>query len=268
MRLKHLFNVIKAKISKSNSIQSYNTAMQTHIGSRIENEDSLKLIPHTHGLLAVVCDGLGGHEGGELASRYFTEACEEYLITHANKSDFEDGTKLLGLMIEYCVTDLIKKFSQHKNLRKAQTTCVIAWINEHAINIAHVGDSRAYVFDQNQQIIRTRDHSVVQMLVDQDEIKEQEMGTHPDQGRLLKTISLNQTAKPTIKKYPPLQAEQTLILCSDGFWEMITPSEMMAFNKKTNIKKYLNKLVLLANKRAGKKGDNVTAIIVQKGVVI
>jgi serine/threonine protein phosphatase PrpC len=89
---------------------------------------------------------------------------------------------------------------------------------------AHVGDSRLYHFNRKKLLSRTKDHSIVQLLVDLERISEEEMATHPDQGRLLKGLGGDEPIKPDFGQ-ATLHAGDSLLLCSDGFWEQISPQK-------------------------------------------
>ena len=233
---------------------------KTHIGGRENNQDYCAHLLTEAGDLLVVADGLGGHEGGELASKHFCES----LISLAS-DNLESLTKspeeTLATLIENSVELMRSTIQQQHADVDAHTTCVIAWIdkaNGH-LTTAHIGDSRIYIFDKKTIHWRSRDHSVVQMLVDLGELSEEEMGHHPEQGQLTRSIGMDGEIKPTIKSHLPFTNNQTVLLCSDGFWEQISNHEIMALAKARSLDKKLGELIETAVKRGGKQGDNVTA---------
>jgi len=254
--IKNVINVTDKKLGQHNALVS---CVQ---GGRHYNEDSFAMVELGGAALFVVADGLGGHGGGDLASGYFCEQLGE-LAKKSQSSLVTNPKEVLAELITLAAKNMGKKILAKNVKSDAHTTCVVCYVSADNIVVAHIGDSRALLATKQRMEWRTRDHSVVQMLLDDGEITEDEMGTHPDQGRLLKAISVNKCPKPTVKLYPPLEKHQALLLCTDGFWEMITPKEMQKFAQTIPVEKLINKYIPLANKRAGKDGDNVTLLVVK-----
>ncbi|MFO7959241.1 MAG: hypothetical protein R6X33_19320 [Candidatus Brocadiia bacterium] len=127
----------------------------------------------------------------------------------------------------------------------------------------HVGDSRLYLFRDRELRVRTRDHSLVQELVEAGQVAEEAMATHPDQNKLLRSIG---------GEYPPetthgsasIRPQDRFLLCSDGFWEQIAAEEMSAALAASNLEESLTDLVDLAVRRAGPSGDNVAVAAVRE----
>jgi len=230
------------------------------IGDRQINQDYCAHLFTEHGSLLVVADGLGGHEGGELASKLF---CDSLITTAQNNLNDLHSTpeQTIKALAEQSAANMSKTLQEDHPGIDAHTTCVIAWISlpNYQLTTLHIGDSRIYRINKNNICWRSRDHSVVQMLVDTDEINEDDMGTHPEQGSLTRSISVGKDIKPSIKQHTePLHKNEMLLLCSDGFWEMLTNDEIMTLAKSPNLKMSLNKWVKKAIQRAGKNSDNVT----------
>lgn len=247
-------------IFPSNSQNNVNFAEQTHIGGRENNQDYCAHLLTEAGDLLVVADGLGGHEGSELASRHFCEDLVALASEHIeNLTTSPEQT--LATLIDDAVTQMRTTIEQNHAGVDAHTTCAIIWIDKSTGNMttAHIGDSRIYIFDSKKIHWRSRDHSVVQMLVDLGEITEAEMGQHPEQGSLTRSIGMDGEIKPTIKSHSPYAEHQCILLCSDGFWEQVSNDEIMSLTKARSLDKKLEELIKTAVKRGGKHGDNVTA---------
>lgn len=243
----------------ANSRDNVNYAEKTHIGGRTNNQDYCAHLFTEAGDLLVVADGLGGHEGGELASKHF---CESLISFASDNIDAlkQSPEKSLAKIIDDAVALMRSTIQQQHPGVDAHTTCAIAWIDKTSghITSAHVGDSRIYIFDKKTIHWRSRDHSVVQILVDLDEVNEEEMGHHPEQGQLTRSISMEGEIKPSIKSHAPFAKKQTILLCSDGFWEQILTRDILSLAKTRSLDKRLEELLETAVKRGGKKGDNVT----------
>jgi PPM family protein phosphatase len=236
-------------------------AQVSDIGGRDNNQDYCAHLFTEQGALLLVADGLGGHKGGELASRLFCELMMSTVQQHLNDlcREPEQTLKLLAEQTAAQMSDSLQK--DHPGV-DAHTTCAVAWVSlpDYLLTTLHVGDSRIYRFNKSKISWRSRDHSVVQMLVDTGEITEDEMGTHPEQGSLTRSIAVGKKIKPSVKTHTEsLQENEALLLCSDGFWEMLTNKEIMSLTKSSNLEKALQKWVTKAIKRAGKDSDNVTA---------
>lgn len=114
-----------------------------------------------------------------------------------------------------------------------KTTATAVLISEDTVYRGYIGDSRIYVFKKNKVKERTLDHSVPQMLVMAREIKEKDIRNHPDRNRLLKVMGI-EWEEPAFKIEEPLGTDecQAILMCSDGFWELITEKEMCKILKK------------------------------------
>jgi serine/threonine protein phosphatase PrpC len=230
------------------------------IGDRNENQDCALHWAQDDATVAVVADGLGGHSGGALAANFF---CEGLRSTGA---DFV--TELLassdsGLKEQGCAWLMAAAMSMRAAVRSLSdilsplTTCAIAVVDRSAVITLHIGDSRIYRLDAAMVQWRTRDHSVVQMLLDDGEITEAQMGTHPDQGRLLRAVGLEGDLRPSIRRHAVLSQDEALLVCSDGFWEHVRQDELCSLVYGTH-----SRLIWLAEQavaRAAGKSDNVTA---------
>lgn len=235
----------------------------TTIGDREINQDCMGHRVCTDYAMFVVADGLGGHQGGEKASLYFCRglmSCAE--AYHAR-------IKMLG---EPAVKDwLLAGFKKMRNLfagdphlSEAHTTCAVLYIDQTQVITAHCGDSRVYRLNEREVLWRTRDHSQIQQLFDDGLITERDMGVHAEQNRL--TRSINALVEPVfdIQAFPAMQAGETFLLCTDGFWEPIKEQELMMLSHPRSGKAELKKVAQMMVLRAEGKSDNVTVQWVRK----
>ncbi|EXJ09077.1 PP2C family protein-serine/threonine phosphatase [Nitrincola nitratireducens] len=239
--------------------KTYDIASAIHIGGREEQQDSVKVYTLNNNHLLVVADGMGGHRGGQLASKIAVDVCvkcfQQEKGSPSNPKDF------LKQMVHHA-SEEIKTQGELQNI-SPRTTLVVAIILGNHAYWAHVGDSRLYYFKQSVFSQRTRDHSVVQMLLDTDQITEEEMGTHPDQNRLLQSVGGENPPKVSLGE-TALEAGDALLLCSDGLWERFDiPEITKAINLegKVGIETWPQKMVDEAAKRGGPKGDNISLAV-------
>lgn len=196
----------------------------THRGERELNEDSIELISDEKYLCAILCDGLGGHEGGELASQCVCRSIKNTVMQWNREGTLKE---LLSLAVDKAQQDLL---DEQKRLGKSgamKTTLCCLMLSEEEYAAAWVGDSRIYQFRKNRELCRTKDHSVPQFLVSSGEIKESQIRRHPDRNKLLRVMG-NEWDTPRYQFWnfeKPL-AGDAFLLCSDGFWDWIDEAQM------------------------------------------
>lgn len=229
----------------------------TSIGDRAENQDYMLNKIGKDCSLFIVADGLGGHVAGEMAARFFCHSfanlADEYchLIPRAPE-------KVILRWFNAAVYLMEDMFENNPEALNAYTTCAILIITEDYVISAHCGDSRIYRIKEGEIIWRTKDHSIPQQLLDQGELTEYKMGTHPEQNRLTKSICVANKFSPDIRVDLPAQIGETFMICSDGFWEFTKEHEFISLAKSDVQKVHLLKQAKMASFRANGKGDNMT----------
>ncbi len=222
-------------------------------GGRPYNEDSYILLPQEEHFCAVVADGLGGHGGGEQASR----------IAVSRLSLCGDAGRLpdKGEIMECfrAANDEILRCRKNENHMK--TTAVYLCIHKNDAVWAHIGDSRLYHFHNEELRDYTLDHSVSQMAVVLGEIKREEIPGHCDRSRLLKVLG-DEELRPEI--HEPVRLEpgrHAFLLCTDGFWETVSEEEMrLDLYRSSSPQEWIRSLSYRLLKRIGEKYDNHTAV--------
>lgn len=226
-------------------------------GEREINEDSVVCCEKNGKYVFVVADGLGGHDSGEVASATATQTTRE-LFEKQSEFDFAET-------IEEVNKRLLQIQKAQNNIRGYKTTYVGLEINEGTASCAHSGDSRLYSFylHSKDKWVRTKDHSVPEVLFRSGEIKEKEMRHHPDRSGLLKALGVSEEVKYEVDFLHETPADAYL-LCSDGFWEWITEKQMWKLLKKANTaEEWLGNMVSVVKKQgAGKGMDNYSIICV------
>jgi serine/threonine protein phosphatase PrpC len=209
---------------------------------------------------AVVIDGAGGHGGGAEAAEAALQAAEA--AWKSNRTENPDQ------FLKDLITSAHEKVNRAGNeiQRSARAVVVACLTNDREAHWVHAGDSRLLRFHDGEFAERTRDDSVVQVLFERGEITEEEMGTHPDQSRLLQSLGGDEPATPRLGK-SALSPGDVLILCTDGFWEHLTRRELekLVATPAKKRQSALDKAVDLAVRRGGPKADNTTAIMIHCG---
>ena len=230
----------------------------TDRGGREVNEDSARVFEKDGKKCLVLCDGLGGHGKGEVASALVVEAVGQ-IFNSAQKIDEDFLRSAFQLSQEALIDEQIRQDAK----TDMKTTAVAMYIDGNKVQWGHVGDSRLYAFAKNKVKLRTLDHSVPQMLVFAREIKEKQIRNHPDRNRLLRVMGI-EWEKPMYELAEQTQLEkyQAFLLCSDGFWELIDEKQMCKLLKNSSsVEKWMQAMVeVIKQNGIGKNMDNYTAI--------
>ena len=236
----------------------FETVFCKSIGGRREQQDNGFIVTENQYLLASIADGLGGHSGGKLASSNVAKTTAQ--LFHSTQFPIANPQE----WIKKAFVTLQQKNAETsiRHYSDALTTVVFLLIQKNYAYWFHLGDSRLYFFSQ-QKITRTKDHSQVQKLVDLGIIKEEEMGDHHQQNILLGCLGQNQKSLPTYQSRT-FAEQDSILLCTDGFWEYFSQKEMQNLVNAENLKANANRAILLAEKRGGPRGDNITLIIIRK----
>lgn len=230
----------------------------TNVGGREVNEDSCIVLERDNQYCFVLCDGLGGHGQGEVASG---------MVTEVFKNCFEAGINnpetFIGETLEIAQNMLISEQIAQNAPNEMKTTATVVLIDSDNIYRGYVGDSRIYTFAKNKVKERTLDHSVPQMLVLAREIKEKDIRNHPDRNRLLKVMGI-EWERPQYKIEDKINTKecQAFLLCSDGFWELIDEKQMCKLLKHSKtVQEWVDSMAEIVQKNGeGKNMDNNTAI--------
>ena len=227
---------------------------------RKANEDRGGWFDTPNGRVGVVCDGMGGHVGGQIASQTAIEAIHEFLCNN----QFDNVNEAITKAIFYANQAILNKAQIQPELTGMGSTCVMIIIRQGIVYYGHVGDSRIYIV--SNRIIKqlTSDHSFVQMLVDTGQITEEEAERHPRKNEITNALGIPNMQAPTVAKNPisPI-AGTCFVLCSDGLTGMVDNKkiEKVVCNRNLSLDNRAKELVKLANEAGGV--DNITVQLVE-----
>ena len=202
----------------------------TSIGNREVNQDCMAHRVCADYALFVVADGLGGHHSGEKASQFFCRG----LISLVDKYHLliqEQAELAVKAWIAEAVAVMRTLFVGDPTASNAHTTCAVLYMDQQRTIAVHCGDSRIYRVNAEHVLWRTKDHSVPQQLFNEGKISEWEMGVHPDQHKLTRSINVNSPPLVDIAIASPIKQGETFILCSDGFWEFVKEQELLSLSQ-------------------------------------
>ena len=243
------------------TIDANNIYQKDVIGNvRTAQEDSHDIAALTpNGDVFVVCDGMGGHVGGKQASSIAVKSILEYL----KKERYENPFQALDGALQFANMQILGYAEAHPELKGMGTTACIVLLGETEAYIAHVGDSRIYLYlGEEKQLHRlTKDHSYVQALVDAGQITEEEAEHHPNKNRILKALGVTPKLTPSYDKVLPKNGDVFLI-CSDGLSGMLSDKTMEnVLSDDSSISEKGDKLISLALEAGGL--DNITLELVR-----
>ena len=237
-----------------------NVIGQTHIGLvRENNQDALEYgTLGTTAQYAVVCDGMGGANGGNIASKIAVEVIGSRIRDGFN-ANMGSGSveRLLESAMATANIGVYDRAQQQQELIGMGTTVVAAITCGRTAYISHVGDSRLYLWRNGQLSAITRDHSVVQGLIESGQITEEEARSHPRKNYITRAIGV---VAEESGEYDELELEcgDRLLLCTDGLTNEVPSDEMTELlNKPAD--EALEALIRAALNHGG--ADNVTAVL-------
>lgn len=207
--------------------------------------------------LFIVADGMGGHNAGDFASKF----CVENVVKYISKSKITSPIRLFEDAIKSTNHLLNKEAQSNPSLEGMGTTFVVATIIDNIMYVANVGDSRLYLIQDGIKQI-TRDHSLVEEMVKNGEIKRSEARFHPNKNIITRALGANEEVVPDFFEVT-LQANDMILMCSDGLSNMIDDDELyeIIISRRDRVKNAVRTLIEKANDYGGK--DNITAIVVR-----
>ena len=211
--------------------------------------------------LYLLADGMGGYNGGEIASKLAVQTAKNYIENNFKEieKDRDSIIQLLGSSMEYANMVVYEKSKENAELQGMGTTLEICLIYNSKVYIGHVGDSRIYRI--RKEFIRklTQDHSYVQKLVADGTITKEEAAHHPQKNMLMKALGCNAFVEPDVMVKGFLK-DDILIMCSDGLTNMVDQETIYKMASK-NIEQAPKDLVELANNNGGY--DNITVVVIK-----
>ena len=228
---------------------------------RTENEDSIGTRPEAG--LAVLADGMGGHQAGEVASKLAVDTIIKYL-TDAYAADRKESlSKRISEAIRRANATIFDSAHQHEEYAGMGSTIVTAMFRNGELVVGHVGDSRLYRYRNGKLEQLTEDHSVIQELVNRGLFTPEE--ARASIGKNLVTRALGVDAEVLVDvNAMPLEANDLYLLCSDGLNDVVPDDDIAQIlaTQSANLYTAAFKLVTLANQRGGP--DNVSVILIRQ----
>ncbi len=255
---------LKEVLWERKGVTGMELAWRTHAGKvRKQNEDSIGLVRTKSGtLVAIIADGMGGHQGGEVASRHAVQVIEREIKSLSQGA----GIKEIGERMKFAITlanqEIYHMASQKSELRGMGTTVVSAVIGSDQIVIGHVGDSRAYLLHNNGLYQLTEDHSLVNVLRKHGQITEKEAARHPQRNVIARAVGSDKSVE-VDQVITPWFPNDTLLLCTDGLTDLVEERHIgTILTSDHTLEEQADRLLAAALAAGG--NDNISLILIRQ----
>lgn len=235
---------------------------KTDIGNtRLINQDNVSFYrKNDEEFLVVLCDGMGGHNAGEVASQI---ACDTIIDFYKIHEDFSGGEGIEEWMKQIIMDAhlLIKEKSlADESMKGMGTTVVLVMIVNNQVHIAHVGDSRAYLYENRELKQLTKDDTLVNALLEAGSISKEDAESHPQKNILIQAVGVSDNLQVTYTTFDFTKG--SLLLCSDGLYNSLNANQLSGIlEKNCDLETKANTLVDAAKTYGGQ--DNIGLAIIE-----
>ena len=211
---------------------------------------------------SVVCDGMGGAAGGNIASALAVKVISDK-INASYRNQMRDGSikNMLDSALTAANIEVFDFAEAQPDLRGMGTTVVCAIVRDNQAYIVHAGDSRAYVINNGNIRQITTDHSMVQDLLLRGKITPEEAEHHPNKNIITRAVGVNKAIEIDFEQID-LEDDDTLLICTDGLSNYVSNDEMLELMSDGKHYAFADRLVKKANENGG--GDNITVVVISK----
>ena len=226
---------------------------------RKDNQDSYAAGELPGGVAwAVVCDGMGGAAGGNVASSIAVKMISEKIAASYQHGMSDNSIRnMLISVIETANASIYEMSCTVESLNGMGTTVVAVIIRDSTLYIAHAGDSRAYRISENSMRQLTRDHSVVQDMVEHGELTEEQAREHPGKNIITRALGVSEDIDVDFSQ-ETLDEKDVIIICTDGLTNYVETDDIYNATRDEHYYDFADRLVNLANENGG--GDNITDV--------
>ena len=234
--------------------------VDTNIGNRrSSNQDTYRYNVISDNLAwSVVCDGMGGVNGGDIASNTAADTIEA--IIQNTLTDSLSESEIKELMIHAANeanSAVFSKAFDNLELKGMGTTVVLSIVKGNQLYLLHVGDSRAYIYKDSRTVQVTEDHSYVQDLVNRGEITKEEARVHPHKNIITRSLGVHSMVE-TDFSLLEIKSGEILVVCSDGLSDYLTEELLSEYLNKYKEEDIINGLIEYALHCGG--NDNITVL--------
>lgn len=241
------------------------TFYQTDPGKvRSHNEDSVNIVKNMNNeYLVVVADGMGGHKAGEVASSLAVNELAKRFAELSSVGTKEEAVIWLKEIIDEINVKILRYAEEHVDATGLGTTCVCSIITDEFLLFGNVGDSSGYVLKNGKLYKVTKDHTLVNILLENGELTESAAKTHPQKNVLMKALGASEEIEMDI--FDVEKTVDAVVLCSDGLTNMVSVEQMEKIlgDEDLELEEQIGKMIMKANMRGGT--DNITVACARFG---
>lgn len=235
---------------------------ESRIGKRRINQDRMNYSFTRDALMMVVADGMGGHPRGEVAAQIAVQHITEAFVATAHTT-IPDPYQFLSRTLNQAHL-AINDYAARNGMPEApRTTCIVCVVQDNAAHWAHVGDSRLYAIRANRLLVQTRDHSQVQLMLEQGLIDPADVVAHPARNRVYSCLGGTQLPEIEFSRRTQIKPGDLIALCSDGAWAPFSDDTVVRTLSSASPVSTVPRLLDLAEEAGGKTCDNLTLIAMQ-----
>jgi serine/threonine protein phosphatase PrpC len=242
---------------------NYQIESNSCIGGRSENQDYFQLMDTKYGLLAIVCDGMGGKNGGKYAAELAVAKILEAILTDQGSNPKE----VILASITNANALIFGESQQNEALRGMGTTVTVLLINESSAMCFHVGDSRIYQIRKGHIQYRTFDHSKVFEMVNRGILTEEEARVSSESNIINRALGISPDVEISVSEELPYKKEDRFLLCTDGIWGAVPETQLVEMvSLKKPIKEVVQQLAEEIDQIGIDNGgthDNLTAALIE-----
>lgn len=237
----------------------YKLALTTRLGDRPSNQDRCLARERQSAVLLVLADGMGGHAGGDLAAQILVD---EYARRFESaRLPLTEPINFLRSTLERAHGLILEAGHAHHPPINPRTTAVSCLIQGGQAYWLHVGDSRLYLLRAGQIVMRTKDHTFVEDMHQQGMLTAEEISRHPMRNYVTRCAGGSlEIPLPTAGTPVTLQAEDVLLLCSDGFWSALPQNRIANLSTDASLAQGVEALAEAAQRATYPHSDNITAV--------
>lgn len=233
---------------------------KTDVGSvRLNNQDSYAAgeLPGSVAW-AVVCDGMGGASGGNIASSTAVKIISERISSsYKNGMSGNSIKNILTSAISAANIEVFDESMADSDLSGMGTTVVAAIVADNAVFVAHAGDSRAYILSEGSLSQITKDHSFVQEMVDKGRMTEDEAKDDPRRNIITRALGVQDELRVDFCE-EFIDENDVVLICTDGLTNYVSDNEIISLTSDGKFNDFAERLVDKANQNGG--GDNITVV--------
>ena len=235
---------------------------------RTKNEDSYLI--NEENALFVIADGMGGHQGGEYASRIAVSTIEEVVRSITEDPDMtlkqdvvlrpRDFEEQARYAVQTASVRIFEKAVSDPSLRGMGTTSVVVILRDNKAICAHVGDSRIYLIRDGELTQLTEDHSLVEEQLKAGIINASEAKSHKLKNIITRSVGFQEEVEVDTKSVH-LKKGDRFVMCTDGLSNMLAAEDILAVGKDGTLRESSGRMIDLANERGG--DDNISVIMIE-----